>query len=186
MSDHHMKKSVCINKDVFEVYLSEKKIQSRIKQIAQQINKDYRGKMPIFIGVLNGSFVLMADLLRYITVDCEVDFLKLSSYGHAKISSGKVRLLEDLNCDLKGRDIIVVEDIVDSGLSADFIIRLIRAQKPRSVKVISLLLKEAALKNDVKIDYIGFKLPDIFVIGYGLDYAQKARNLRDIYRLKKI
>jgi hypoxanthine phosphoribosyltransferase len=184
MSDHHMKKSICINNDIFEFYLSEKKIQSRIKQIAQQINKEYRGKVPVFIGVLNGSFVFMADLLRYITVDCEVDFLKLSSYGHTKISSGKIRLLENLNCDLKGRDIIVVEDIVDSGLSADFIIRLVRAHKPRSVKVASLLLKEAALKSNVKIDYIGFRIPHIFVIGYGLDYAQKARNLRDIYQLK--
>jgi hypoxanthine phosphoribosyltransferase len=185
-SEHYMRKLFRINDDIFEFYLSEKIIQTKITQIARKINNEYRNKVPVFIGILNGSFIFMADLLRSINLDCEVEFLKLSSYGHSKKSSGKVRLLQDLNCDLRGKDVIVVEDIVDSGLSADFIIQHIRACKPQSVKVVSLLLKEGVQKNDVKIDYIGFKIKDNFVIGYGLDYAQKARNLRDIYRLKKI
>ncbi len=178
-----MHDTITLNGDTFQPYLSEKKIQIRVKQLGRQINKAYRGKTPIFIGVLNGSFLFMADLIRHITVDCEIDFLKLSSYGDAKISSGNVTLLKDLNCQIEGRDIIIVEDIVDSGLSVDFIKRLICAHKPRSFKVVSLLYKKEALKLDVKIDYIGFEIPNYFVVGYGLDYAQKVRNLRSIYRL---
>jgi len=128
----------------------------------------------------------MADLIRHITVDCEVDFLKLSSYGDAKITSGHVTLLKDLNATIGGRDIIVVEDIVDSGLSIDFIRQLISLHKPNSFKIASLLFKKDALKIDVKIDYIGFSIPNDFVIGYGLDYMQKVRNLRAIYRLASI
>lgn len=180
-----MNKLLSIGEDTFEFYLSEKNIQTKIKQIARQMNKDYEGKIPVFIGILNGSFIFLADLIKRIKLECEVDFLKLSSYGNSKNSSGRIFLQKDLNCDVKGKDVIIVEDIVDSGLSADFIKRHILAQKPASVRMVSLLLKETALKNDVKIDYIGFNIPDIFVIGYGLDYAQKARNLSDIYRLKK-
>jgi len=178
-----MKKKLQLGNDTFEVYLSEEKIQSRIKQLARQINKDYRGRVPIIIGILNGSFIFMADLIRHITLDCEVDFLKLSSYGDAKITSGHVTLLKDLNATIGGRDIIVVEDIVDSGLSIDFIRQLISLHKPNSLKIVSLLFKKDALKIDVKIDYIGFSIPNDFVIGYGLDYMQKVRNLRAIYRL---
>jgi hypoxanthine phosphoribosyltransferase len=178
-----MKKEIIVNNDRFIPYLTEKKIQTRIKQLGRQINKEYKGKVPIFIGVLNGSFIFMADLIRHITVDCEMDFLKLSSYGDAKISSGNVKMLKELNCQIEGRDIIVVEDIVDSGLSVDFIKKLIATHNPRSFKVISLLYKKDALKVDVSIDYIGFKIPNYFVIGYGLDYAQKVRNLRSIYRI---
>lgn len=178
-----MKKYITINGDRFVVFLSEKKIQDRVKQLGKQINRGYKGRTPIFIGILNGSFVFMSDLIRHITVDCEIDFLKLSSYGDAKISSGNVTLLKDLNCQVDGRDIIIVEDIVDSGLSVDFMEQLIRQHNPRSLKIISLLYKKNALKIDVKIDYIGFSIPNYFVIGYGLDYAQKVRNLRAIYRL---
>jgi len=178
-----MKKYITVNNERFILYLSEKKIQARVKRLGTQINKDYKGRVPIFIGILNGSFIFMADLLRHITVDCEIDFLKLSSYGDAKISTGNVKLLKDLNCEVEGRDIIIVEDIVDSGLSADFIKRLIVQHRPRSFKIISLLYKKDAIKIDVPIDYIGFSIPNVFVIGYGLDYAQKVRNLRAIYRL---
>ena len=178
-----MKKAISINNDKFVLYLSEQKIRRRIKQLAKHISLDYKNKVPIFIGILNGSFVFMADLIRHITVDCEIDFLKLSSYGDAKISTGNVKLLKELNCQVEGRDIIIVEDIVDSGLSIDFMEKLILPQKPKSLKVVSLLYKKDAIKIDVKIDYIGFKIPSHFVIGYGLDYAQKVRNLRAIYRL---
>jgi hypoxanthine phosphoribosyltransferase len=172
-----------INGELFEPFISEQKIQERIKELAVQINKDYAGKTPIFIGILNGSFIFLADLIREITVDCEIDFLKLSSYGDAKISSGQVTLLKELNCQVAGRDIIVVEDIVDSGLSIAFMKRLIEKENPRSLKFVSLLLKKGLPKIDFAIDYIGFEIPPDFVIGYGLDYGQKVRNLKQIYRL---
>jgi|ERR1041385_910129 hypoxanthine phosphoribosyltransferase len=178
-----MKKYITINNDRFVLYISEKKIQSRVRQIGKQISKDYKGRVPIFIGILNGSFVFMADLIRHVTIDCEIDFLKLSSYGDAKISSGNVKMLKELNCQVEDRDIIIVEDIVDSGLSIDFMMTLVKQQNPRSIKVVSLLYKKEALKIAVPIDYKGFSIPKYFVIGYGLDYAQKVRNLRAIYRL---
>ena len=180
-----MSKEMIINNERFVLYLSEKKIQARIKQLARRISSDYKQRVPIFIGILNGSFIFMADLIRHISVDCEIDFLKLSSYGDAKISSGNVKLLKELNCQVEDRDIIIVEDIVDSGLSIDFIRKLICDHNPRSFKVVSLLHKKDAVKIDVRIDYIGFRIPNYFVVGYGLDYAQKERNLSAIYRLKK-
>jgi len=178
-----MRKHLTVRGDRFILYLSEQRIQRRVRQLARQLSKEYAGRTPIFIGVLNGSFIFLADLIRHVTIDCEIDFLKLSSYGDAKISSGKVTMLKELNCEIEGRDIVIVEDIVDSGLSVDFIRRLISQQNPRSFKIISLLYKKNSLKIDVKIHYIGFTIPNYFVIGYGLDYAQKVRNLRSIYRL---
>jgi hypoxanthine phosphoribosyltransferase len=121
--------------------------------------------------------------VREITLDCEVDFLKLSSYGDAKISSGQVTLLKDLNCQVEGRDIIVVEDIVDSGLSIDFMKKLVMKENPASFNVVTLLLKKSVAKVNFPLDYVGFEIPPEFVIGYGLDYAQKVRNLKSIYRL---
>jgi hypoxanthine phosphoribosyltransferase len=169
--------------DVFELFITEAQIQKRIKEIAAQINSEYAGKSPIFIGVLNGAFIFLSDLIREIKVDCEVDFLKLSSYGEAKISSGHVSLLKDLNCLMRGRDIIVVEDIVDTGLSIAFIKKLIEKENPASLKFVCLLLKKGSHKIDFPIHYVGFEISPEFVIGYGLDYAQKVRNLREIYRL---
>ncbi|MBL8008669.1 MAG: hypoxanthine phosphoribosyltransferase, partial [Ignavibacteria bacterium] len=157
----------------------------RIRELAAEINNDYKGKNPIFIGILNGSFIFIADLIREIKVDCEIDFLKLSSYGDDKISSGQVRLLKDLNCQIENRDIIIVEDIVDSGLSVKFIKNIIEEKKPSSLKFISLLFKKNVSNLDFKIDYIGFNIKNDFVIGYGLDYAQKYRNLKAIYVLKQ-
>jgi len=180
-----MKKKISVNNEPFELYISEKKIHERVKQLGKKLNNDYDGKTPIFIGVLNGSFIFFADLIREITIDCEVDFFKLSSYGDAKISSGEVRLLKDLNCEVTGRNIVIVEDIVDSGLSIDFIKRLILQQNPKSFAVVTLLYKKDAVKIPFPIEYIGFKIPNYFVIGYGLDYAQKVRNLRAVYRLGK-
>ncbi|MGA3287649.1 MAG: hypoxanthine phosphoribosyltransferase [Bacteroidota bacterium] len=172
-----------INGDMFELFITEEQIRERIKELAARINADYAGRVPIFIGVLNGSFIFLSDLIREVTVDCEIDFFKLSSYGDAKISSGQVTLLKDLNCQVFGRDIIVVEDIVDSGLSIAFIEKIIEKENPKSLKFVSLLLKKGIPKLDFPIDYIGFEIPPDFVIGYGLDYAQKVRNLKSIYRL---
>jgi hypoxanthine phosphoribosyltransferase len=178
-----MADEITVNSDRFTLYLGEEEIRAKVKELAAQINGDYMGKVPIFIGILNGSFIFFSDLIREITVDCEVDFLKLSSYGDAKISSGQVRLLKDLNCQVRGRDIIVVEDIIDSGLSIEFMKRLVMRESPASFRVVTLLLKKTVAKLDFLIDYVGFEIPPEFVIGYGLDYAQKVRNLRSIYRL---
>ena len=177
------KDKIVVGKEVFSEYLSEKTIQSRIKELADTISKDYEGKVPVFIGVLNGSFIFMSDLVKNIGIDCEIDFFKLSSYGDEKISSGNVKLVKELNFDVNGRDLIIVEDIVDSGLSIKFIEELISTHHPMSMKVVSLLVKPNSLRYDVKIDYIGFEIPSKFVIGFGLDYAQKYRNLRSIYML---
>lgn len=178
-----MKKEVIVHNDKFVPFLSEQKIKSRVKQLAKKINKDYQGRVPIFIGVLNGSFIFFADLIREITIDCEVDFLKLSSYGDAKISSGNVKVLKELNCQVTGRDIIVVEDIIDSGKSIEFMKNLVIPQNPRSFAVVALLFKKEVAEINFPIDYIGFEIPSHFVIGYGLDYGQKVRNLKSIYRL---
>lgn len=179
------KKKITVNNEVFELYIDEKKLQTRIRQLGKKISKDFKNKTPIFIGVLNGSYIFFADLIRQIPIDCEVDFMKLSSYGDSKISSGNVHLLKDLNCQVKDRHIIVVEDIVDTGLSIDFIKRLLLVQQPASLSVVSLLLKPKSLKIPVSVDYVGFKIPSEFVLGYGLDYAQKGRNIPSVYKIVK-
>ncbi len=176
---------IVINGDKFIPFISENQIQQRIQELADEISKDYKDNIPIFIGVLNGSFIFMADLLKKITIQSEVDFFKLSSYGDSKISSGNVKMVKDLNCDPDGREIIIVEDIVDTGLSIKYIEDLFEHYNPKSMKVVSLLLKPESLKYNVKIDYIGFKIPSQFVIGYGLDYQQKFRNLPSIYILSE-
>lgn len=178
-----MKRTFTINGDKFTLFISEARIKKRICQLAKKISKDYAGSIPIFIGVLNGSFIFFSDLIREISIDCEVDFIKLSSYGDAKISSGNIRLLKELNCQIEGRDIIIVEDIVDSGLSIEFIKNLILKNNPKSLKVVTLLLKKEVVKISFPIEYVGFEIPTYFVVGYGLDYAQRIRHLKSIYRL---
>ena len=156
-----------------------------MKEIATEISNDYQAKLPILIGVLNGSFLFLSDLVKNIDIHCEIDFFKLSSYGDEKISSGNVKLLKELNADINERHIILVEDIVDSGLSIKFIKEILENHNPASVKIASLLVKPDSLKYKLKIDYIGFEIPNEFVIGYGLDYAQKYRNLNSIYALSE-
>jgi hypoxanthine phosphoribosyltransferase len=164
--------------------LTEAQIQTRIKELVGEIYSEYRDRTPVFIGILNGSFLFLSDLVKSYPGACEVDFLKLSSYGEEKISSGKVKLVKELSCDVNDRDLIIVEDIVDTGLSIKFMEELITYHTPRSMRIVSLLVKPKSLKYDVKIDYIGFSIPNKFVIGYGLDYKQQYRNLRSIYALE--
>lgn len=171
-----------VNGDRFEILIGERRIKRRVRELARQISRDYRGRVPVFIGVLNGSFVFFADLIRELTIPCEVDFFKLSSYGDTKISSGNVRLLKDLNCQVTGRDIVIVEDIVDSGLSMKYIRDLILPQNPATFRIVTLLYKPDAIKLALPLDYVGFRIPQEFVIGYGLDYAQRERNLKSIFR----
>lgn len=174
---------ITINGETFEVYLTEEVIQKRVSELGAQISEDYKAKVPIFICILNGAFMFMSDLLKNFCGECEVDFLKLSSYHEAKVSSGKVDLLKDINADLNQRDIIIVEDIIDSGLSAEFIISHLNKHNPASVKIASLLLKPKSVKYNITVDYIGFNIPNNFVIGYGLDLVQKYRNLRAVYSM---
>jgi len=172
------------SKNGLNLYIDRLTINKRVRELADRISKDYKGKVPIFIGVLNGAFIFMSDLVRQVKLDTEIDFLKLSSYGENKISSGNVRLLKDINCPITERDIIIVEDIIDSGLSIKFIRDLIAIHKPNSLEFASFLFKKGLSNLDFNIKYVGFKIPNKFVVGYGLDYAQKYRNLKSLYILK--
>lgn len=183
--DDLKKDEIWVGTEKFVPFITAEEIQKRVAELGKQLSEEYKSKLPIFIGVLNGSFMFMSDLLKNISINCEMDFFKLSSYGDTKISSGKVKLVKDLNADIADRHLIIVEDIVDSGLSIKYIEELISEHKPASMKVASLLYKPDSLKYDVKIDYIGFTIPSKFVIGYGLDYAQKYRNLPSIYALSE-
>jgi hypoxanthine phosphoribosyltransferase len=174
---------VDIKGDRFIPFIPVGDLQARISEIANTINRDMEGQTPIFICVLNGAFMFFADLVRQITIDCEVDFLKLSSYGERKISSGNVELIKDLNCEVEGRNIVLVEDIVDTGYSIDFMKKWISQKNPASLKIVTLLHKPASTKIAHALDYVGFEIPPQFVVGFGLDYAQKARNLPAIYIL---
>lgn len=169
--------------EVFKVFISKEQIEARLSLLGRQIDKEYEGKKPILIGVLNGAFIFLADLMRYITIPCEVDFMKLSSYGDAKVSSGEVRELKEIDAKIKDRHIILVEDIIDTGLSMKYMVDRMVKQDPLSVKVVTLLHKKEATKHDVQIDFVGFEIPNKFVLGYGLDYAQEGRNLAQIYAL---
>lgn len=170
----------------FELFLEEETISKRLRLIGIQLNVDYEEKCPIFLGVLNGSFLFMADLLKEIAHSCETEFVKLSSYEGTK-TRGKVSELIGLPNNLEGRDIIVVEDIIDSGATIEHLLKQLRALKPASVKVCTLLLKPAALQSDIEeLEYVGFEIPNDFVVGYGLDYNGLGRNLRNIYRLTKV
>ncbi len=182
-SPHDTIPSVAINGDRFIPYITRDSIAARIDELAEALNRDFDGKRPIFICVLNGAFMFFADLVRRITIDCEVDFLRLSSYGDRKISSGDVRLLKDLSCEADGRHIVLVEDIVDTGVSLDFMKTLIGAKQPASLSIVTLLHKPESTRIPHTLDYVGFVVPPRFVIGYGLDYAQRARNLPEVYIL---
>jgi hypoxanthine phosphoribosyltransferase len=170
-----------LNGKQYKLLLSEQTIKKKIKELGKQISNDYRGKCPILIGVLNGSFIFCADLFREIDIDCEVDFIKISSYGEALETSGVVKLLKDIDADIEGRHVLVVEDIVDSGYSVRFLEKKMKQANPKTLNFVSLLVKEGGAKVSYEIQYIGFKIPNRFVVGYGLDYAQKFRNLPCIY-----
>jgi len=167
----------------FRLYLDREVLDERITEMGREISAEYAGRTPILISVLNGAFMFTADLMRAIDIDCEVDFIKLSSYGDEKVSSGQVRELKSIDADLDGRDVIVVEDIVDTGLSMQFMLNRLAGLNPASVRVATLLHKPPSTEPDLRLHYVGFEIPDLFVIGYGLDYGQIARNLPDIYIL---
>ncbi len=161
---------------------SEQTIETRVKQLAAEINADFAGKAPILIGVLNGSFIFMADLVREISIECEVDFIKISSYEGTS-SQGTVHLLKDISADITGRDIIIVEDIVDSGLTMNFLMSRLEGAGPTTISVATLLFKKEVARLTFELDYVGFTISKDYVVGYGLDFDQKMRNLKGIYRL---
>ncbi len=169
----------------FRLYLDEATIQARVNELAAQISEDYADTEtpPILIGVLNGAFMFVADLMRALSIDCEVDFYKLSSYAAAKVSAGAVTELKHVDADLEGRHVIVVEDIVDTGISMRYILDRIGEMNPATLRAATLLRKPEAAQVEVHLDYVGFDIKNLFVIGYGLDYGQLARNLRAIYIL---
>ncbi|NLL23750.1 MAG: hypoxanthine phosphoribosyltransferase [Tissierellia bacterium] len=162
---------------MMKVLISEEQIRKRIRELAEEIRSDYEGKRPLFIGVLKGSFVFLGDLIREMDIDLEVDFMSTSSYGDATTTSGVVRLTKDLDVAIEGRDVIIVEDIVDTGLTLRYLCNLLRQRLPSSLAVCTLLDKSARREVDVQIDYCGFDIEDGFVVGYGIDYAQKYRQL---------
>ncbi len=163
------------------ILISREEIGTKVKELGKQISEDYRDKCPILIAVLNGGFIFCADLFRELTIDCEVDFIKISSYEDAMKTSGRVKLLKEVNAHLQGRHVLVVEDIVDSGYSVQYLHKKLQATNPQSLKFVSLLVKQGTERVPYEVHYVGFKIPNRFVVGYGLDLAQKYRNLPDIY-----
>ena len=163
--------------DTIKVLLDEQTVQKRIKELAEQINKDYEGKSVHLVCILKGSVFFTCELAKYITVPVTMDFMSVSSYGNGSVSTGRVKILKDTDEPIEGRDIIVVEDIVDSGNTLSFLLKIMKARKPESIKLITLLDKPDRREVPVHVDYTGFEIPDKFVVGYGLDYAQKYRNL---------
>jgi len=168
----------------FVPFLSEAEIQKKIKELAAQINKDYAGKKPLFIAILNGSFMFASDLFKYITIDAEICFIKLASYKGTK-SSGQVITAIGLDTDITSRNVIIVEDIIDTGKTLNEFLPQIRNQQPTSLKIAVLLHKPEATVYPITIDYCGFSIPDKFVVGYGLDYNGFGRNSRSIYKLQE-
>jgi hypoxanthine phosphoribosyltransferase len=174
--------TIKVHDKTFDIYLSEATIQERIKSIAETLNKEYKDRRPLFLSILNGSFMFAADLFKHLTIPAEICFIKLASYKGMK-SSGNVVTAIGLDYDLFGKDVIIVEDIVDTGKTLyDFIPKL-KHQQPASLKIVALLHKPDATKFPLTIDYIGFTIPDKFVVGYGLDYDGLGRNLKEIYQL---
>lgn len=174
-----------MNCDISAVLFDEYRIQTRIRELGSEITSEYQGRVPVLIGILKGGFVFMADLLRSITIPVELDFMAISSYGSGTSSSGVVKIRKDIDVDIKDRDVIIIEDIVDSGLSLVYIKEYILKHQPASVKTCVLLDKPKAHKIDVCFDYVGFEIGNEFVVGYGLDFDERYRNLPYIGILKE-
>lgn len=167
----------------FELYIPEESILNENRRLARQINHDYQELNPLFVGVLNGAYVFAADLLKNIDIPSEITFIKVKSYQGTQ-STGQARTFLGLDTPVKGRHLIILEDIVDSGHTIQYLLKLLQHQAPASVSIASLLFKPEALQSDVAVRYVGFNIPNQFVVGYGLDYDGQGRNLRDIYRLR--
>ena len=173
-----------LDRDVERVLFSEEELRRRVAEIAAEIDRDYAGKEPLLVSVLRGSFVFMADLVRQIHLPCTVDFMAVSSYGSGTSSSGQVEIKKDLSDSIEGKDLIIVEDILDSGNTLYYLRDVLKARKPASIRICTLLDKPERRAKPITADYVGFSIPDAFVVGYGLDYDEKYRNLPYIGILK--
>jgi hypoxanthine phosphoribosyltransferase len=176
--------AVELERDIERILLSEAEIQATLHRLGDQISADYRGRDPLLIGVLKGAFMVMADLARHITLPVEFDFMAVASYGAATQTSGVVRILKDLDHDVEGRDVLLVEDIVDSGLTLNYLLKNLRGRRPASLEVCTLLKKTGIQRVHLDIRYVGFEIPPEFVVGYGLDYGERFRNLPYIATMK--
>ncbi len=163
-----------------KVFISREQIAKRVAEIAAQISQDYAGESVVLLGVLKGAAIFLSDLSRHITLDASFDFISVSSYGNAKQNSGEVKMLKDVDQSMEGKNIILVEDILDTGLTLTYLSRVLKAHKPKSFKIAALLDKKARRIENIHADYVGFEIPDEFVVGYGMDYAERYRNLPDI------
>ena len=166
-----------MRKDICRVLISEEELKNKITELGAQISKDYEGKQLLLVSILKGSVVFMADLMRAITIPAKIDFMAVSSYGSGVKTSGVVKILKDLDQDLNGYDVLIVEDILDSGMTLSYLVELLKSRNPASVAICSLLDKPERHKVEIELKYKGFTIPDEFVVGYGLDYAEKYRNL---------
>lgn len=175
--------TVKIKDKEFTIMIPADKIQLRVQAIADRINEDYNNKQPLFLGVLNGAFLFMADLFKKINLECELSFIRVSSYS-GTASTGHVKSVMGLNESISGRHIIIVEDIIDTGDTAKYLLEELKNHTPASVSIATILFKPSALKHEIKPEYVGFEIPPAFVVGYGLDYDGIGRNLNDIYVLK--
>ncbi|MGC3995699.1 MAG: hypoxanthine phosphoribosyltransferase [Propionicimonas sp.] len=166
--------------DLSEVLFTRSQIEARLAEVAAQVDHDYEGKNPLLVGVLNGAVMVMADLSRALHIDCAMDWMAISSYGMGTQSSGVVRILKDLSTDLEGRHVLVVEDIIDTGLTLTYLMQNLASRNPASLEIMAMFRKPDAMKAEIDVKYIGFDLPNQFVVGYGLDYAGRYRNLTDV------
>jgi hypoxanthine phosphoribosyltransferase len=166
-----------LERAVGEILIDEETLAARVAELGAEVSADYQGRDLLLIGVLKGAVFFMADLMRHLTVPCEVDFMAISSYGDATDSSGIVRILKDLDINIEGRDVLVVEDIIDSGLTLSYLIRNLESREPATLEVCALLTKPSRREIDVPVRYVGFEIPNKFVVGYGLDFAERYRNL---------
>jgi hypoxanthine phosphoribosyltransferase len=166
-----------LRRDIGEILIDAPTLEAKLAEIGARVNADYEGREVLLVGVLKGAVMVMADFARHLTIPCAMDFMAVSSYGSSTRSSGVVRILKDLDTEIEGRDILIVEDIVDSGLTLDWLLRNLRSRNPNSIEVMALLTKPAARQVDVPIKYTGFAIQDQFVVGYGLDLNEKYRNL---------
>ncbi|MEX1177110.1 MAG: hypoxanthine phosphoribosyltransferase [Nitriliruptor sp.] len=170
--------------DIESVLLSSEQIEAKLAELGARLTADYAGEEILLVAVLKGAFLVMADLSRHLGIGCSVDFMAVSSYGAATSSSGVVRILKDLDTDIEGKHVVVVEDIVDSGLTLDYLVKNLRSRKPASLELLALLTKPSRREVDLPVRYVGFEVPDVFVVGYGLDYDERYRNLPCIATLK--
>ncbi|GFP77946.1 hypoxanthine phosphoribosyltransferase [Clostridium fungisolvens] len=174
-----------MREDIKEILFSEDTIISKVKEIAADLSDDYKGKELLVVGVLKGSVIFTSELLKYISIPCELDFIAVSSYGNSSQTSGVVRILKDLDNDVAGKDVIIVEDIVDTGLTLSYLLKYFEDRNANSIEIVSLLNKPVRRKTDINVKYYGFEVPDEFIVGYGIDYAEKYRNLPFIASLKE-